>query len=89
MFYLLGAILILAILWTIGQARMAKSQYTCRITSFPGPLAKDENDELRMNENNATIPASAIVVAAWKVEAEVKEVMDDWKGESDVSRAAR
>ncbi len=86
MSYLLGAILILAILWTIGQARMAGSHSTRRITSFPGPLAKDENDELRRNDNNATIPASPRVVAMWKVEA---ELMDDWKGESDVSEAAR
>ena len=49
---------------------------------------RERLDYLRMNDNDATIPTSAIAVAAWKVEEEVKQVMDDWKRESNVSKAA-
>ena len=49
---------------------------------------RERLDYLRMNDNDATIPTSAIAVAAWKVEAEIKQVMEDWKRETNVSRVA-
>ncbi|MGB2628564.1 MAG: hypothetical protein WAK20_17395 [Candidatus Acidiferrum sp.] len=49
---------------------------------------RERLDYLRMNDNDATIPTSAIAVAVWKVEAEIKQVMDDWKRESNGSRVA-
>ena len=42
---------------------------------------RERLDYLRMNDNNATIPLSAIEVAIHKVEAEIKEVIDEWKRE--------
>jgi hypothetical protein len=56
------------------QEKMTRSSMKDRI--------RGRLDYLRMNDNNATVPALAIEVAFQKVEAEVKGVMDDWKGEA-------
>ena len=43
---------------------------------------RERLDYLRMNDNNATIPVSAVEVAIQNVEAEVKGLIDEWKREA-------